>query len=64
MTEKSETGYGPIIGFPGLLVIALMVLKLCHVIDWSWWWITAPMWAGFVIVVLLRIFLEIFKLRH
>ena len=21
-----------------------LVLKLAHVIDWSWWWITAPLW--------------------
>lgn len=25
------------IGFVGLLTIALIVLKLCGVIDWSWW---------------------------
>ena len=25
------------IGFVGLLTIALIVLKLCGVIEWSWW---------------------------
>lgn len=39
----------------GLLGIAFVVLKLCGVIDWSWWWVTAPFWgslaAGMVIIV-------------
>lgn len=34
------------IGFIGLLAIAFIVLKLCHVITWSWWWILAPLWGG------------------
>lgn len=24
------------------LTIAFIVLKLCNVIDWSWWWIIVP----------------------
>lgn len=32
--------------FPGVLFVVFLVLKLIHVIDWSWWWITAPLWAG------------------
>lgn len=32
------------ISFGGLLFIAFLVLKLTEVIDWSWWWITAPIW--------------------
>jgi phosphoglycerol transferase MdoB-like AlkP superfamily enzyme len=31
-------------GFAGLLTIAFIVLKLTHVIDWSWWWVTSPLW--------------------
>lgn len=31
-------------GFFGLLAIAFIVLKLCRVIDWSWWWILSPIW--------------------
>ena len=26
------------------LFIVFLVLKLCNVITWSWWWITAPLW--------------------
>ena len=30
--------------FFGLLTITFIVLKLCGVIDWSWWWVLAPTW--------------------
>ena len=33
------------IGVCGLLGVAFVVLKLCKVIDWSWWWVTAPFWV-------------------
>lgn len=41
MERKSDNS----IGFFGVLFVALLVLKLTNVIDWSWWWITAPLWA-------------------
>ena len=39
-TEVKNTG----IGFSGLLAVAFIVLKLMKVIDWSWWWVLAPLW--------------------
>ena len=40
-------------GFSGLLFIAFLILKLCNIIDWSWWWVTAPLWmpVAFILVV-------------
>jgi hypothetical protein len=35
----------------GLLGVAFVVLKLCKVIDWSWWWVTAPFWGPLVIIL-------------
>ena len=44
------------VGFASLLAIAFIVLKLCHVIDWSWWWVLSPLWIGvFLAVVVLGI---------
>lgn len=34
-----------------LLQIALIVLKLCRVISWSWFWVLAPAWISAVIVI-------------
>lgn len=39
------------IGFTTLLVIAFIVLKLCKVIDWSWWWVLSPIWIPFALVL-------------
>ena len=44
------------VGGPGLfntMFIVFLTLKLCKVIDWSWWWVTAPLWAPFCLVVVL-----------
>ncbi len=38
-------------GVLGLLGCIFVALKLCNVIDWSWWWITAPFWGGFALVL-------------
>ena len=53
MSEKSSSSGG--IGFFGLLGILFVALKLTGYIDWSWWWVTAPLWGGaaFVLGVLL-----------
>ena len=40
------------ISFPGLLFIVFLVLKLQDTIAWSWWWVTAPLWAPSVLVIL------------
>jgi len=27
-----------------ILFVVLLVLKLTGNIDWSWWWVTSPLW--------------------
>lgn len=29
-----------------VLFLIFLVLKLIGTIDWSWWWVTAPLWIG------------------
>lgn len=38
-----------------LLGITFIVLKLCDVIDWSWWLVLAPFWCGVAIVIIIVI---------
>lgn len=40
--------------FLGALFLVFLVLKLTGAIHWSWWWVTAPLWApvAFVLVTL------------
>lgn len=40
-------------GFLSLLTILFIGLKLSNNIEWSWWWVLAPMWFPVVIVILL-----------
>ena len=35
-----------------LLLVAFIVLKLCGVIDWSWWWVLSPVWISLVIGII------------
>ena len=52
-TKKSITVGGT--GFFNLLFLVFLVLKLTKVIDWSWWWITAPLWGPIVALIGLAI---------
>lgn len=45
--------------FPTLLAIAFIVLKLCKVITWSWWWVLSPLWVPIAIVSLGLLFILI-----
>lgn len=56
MSERNSSSASGGIGFFGLLQIVFIVLKLCKVIDWSWWWVMAPTWGSFLFVVALLLF--------
>lgn len=40
------------IGVLSLLGVLFVALKLTHVINWSWWWVTLPFWGGIALVLL------------
>lgn len=35
------------------LCLIFVVLKLCNVIDWSWWWVTCPIWGLLSVIIVL-----------
>lgn len=43
------------IGFPGLLAIVFIVLKLCKVISWSWLWVLSPIWISAALILILLV---------
>lgn len=49
MSENS-TSSGGVSGI-GLLGIVFITLKLCGVIDWSWWWVTLPFWGPLTVTI-------------
>lgn len=55
MNDKHASGG---IGFTDLLTVAFIVLKLCGVIAWSWWWVLSPLWIsaiGWVILLMIAL---------
>lgn len=52
-----------VVGAPffSLLTLLFIGLKLTNYIDWSWWWVLAPLWMPLIIVVIgLAIFIGVF----
>jgi hypothetical protein len=48
--NNSSVGCGG--GFPGLLAVLFIGLKLTGYIDWSWWWVLSPIWISIVLAIL------------
>lgn len=51
MSKKKESTVGGGIGFGSALFLVFLVLKLTDTIDWSWWWVSAPLWAPLALVL-------------
>ena len=60
MSENSGSSGG--ISFTSLLQVAFIVLKLCRVIDWTWWWVLSPTWIGVAFWLLIVVVIAIFKI--
>lgn len=52
MSDNNKTSSG--IGLGGVIFIVFLILKLAgigQVANWSWWWVTSPLWIPAAIVV-------------
>ncbi len=58
MNKDENTSDGGI-GFCGLLTIAFIVLKLTGFIDWSWWWVLAPIWVSIALIVIMALIITV-----
>ena len=45
------------VSLAGLLGIVFIILKLCSVITWSWWWVLAPFWIPVALVIVFIVFM-------
>jgi uncharacterized protein (DUF983 family) len=41
------------IGFPGLLTVLFIGLKLTGYINWPWLWILSPMWISLLLAIVI-----------
>lgn len=51
MTTNNTANASGGIGFGGLLTIVFITLKLCGVINWSWWYVTILLWLPAAIIL-------------
>lgn len=62
MAREKETKQSGGIGVLGLLGVVFVTLKLCGVINWSWWWVTIPFWGGLAIALIILVLIYIVSL--
>jgi len=51
MVNENKSNGG--IGLGVILFLVFITLKLTGNIDWSWWWVTSPLWIPFVAVMVI-----------
>jgi hypothetical protein len=57
--NNSSSGFG----LGTILFLIFLVLKLTNYIDWSWWWVTSPLWIGAILVITIVLLIEYFFKR-
>lgn len=53
MSSKSSSSSSGGIGFPGLLTVLFIGLKLTGHITWQWVWVLSPMWISFLLFIII-----------
>lgn len=56
---RDNSSLNGILGFDVLLFLLFLGLKLGGIINWSWWWVTAPLWIGPAFILCVFIILAI-----
>lgn len=56
--SKSTSGG---LGLSEVLLVVFIILKLTGVINWSWLWVLSPFWIPLLLVLVILIFIMIFK---
>lgn len=60
----NSSNNGSSLGIGLILFLIFLVLKLCKIITWSWWWVTAPLWgAGVIFIIIMIVFLILFIIK-
>ena len=59
MSDNKKSGAMSLMSGMFLLFLGL---KLGKVIDWSWWWVTAPLWGGAALFLLVLLIVSVLVL--
>ena len=41
------------VGIGTVLFLIFLILKLTDTIDWSWWWVTSPLWIPILLAIVI-----------
>ena len=63
MSDKNNGASGGL-GLGTVLFLIFLVLELCNVITWSWWWVTSPLWISAILYVLILVGAFIYYYRQ
>ena len=61
MSNNSNSSNG--IGLGSIVFIVFLILKLVGVIDWSWWWVTSPIWISAILSIIILAVLNLLSKR-
>jgi hypothetical protein len=50
--NKTTIVFKPAFDFGVILFVIFLMLKLCGIITWSWWWVVSPLWIPFCLILL------------
>lgn len=64
MSNNNSASSSGGIGILGLLGVAFIVLKLCKVIVWSWWWVLCPFWIGLAVLLVVGLIILFYALFY
>lgn len=56
MSRENRSGFDLEI----VLCLVFMILKLTGTIDWSWWWVFAPLWIMLILNVIVIMIKELY----
>lgn len=60
MSDKSAQAQGGL-NLATALFLVFLTLKLTNQIDWSWWWVTSPLWIPVALLVLVAVLIMCYK---
>jgi hypothetical protein len=59
--REERSGYR--LGLSDIFLGIFVTLKLCSVIDWSWWWVMAPLWLPLSLLSIITLIEAFIKKR-
>lgn len=59
MSDKSAQTFQ--LNLATALFLVFLTLKLTNQIDWSWWWVTSPLWMPIALLVLIAVLAMCYK---